>query len=166
MYLHKIIYVYIYMYVCDTNPIKSQACFSPTQFLIFLANSRPSSRSSRPGRKHVSPGGKGPEMPQEMVLTALCCRRCYALNIKKCWDWMRLMYVILPCYFSSNHGLVEPMLKENHNETESGSLTHTLEKRTETQIAVWDHYLHNQRDARTEVFRRKQFPTANTNKCN
>jgi hypothetical protein len=81
--------------LCDTNPIKSQACLSPTQILIFLANSsrsqkqnhplsRPPSRSSRPGRKHVSPGGKGQEMPQEMVLTALCCRRCYALNIKKC----------------------------------------------------------------------------------
>ena len=58
----------MYKYVCiNTNPLKSQVCLSPTQILFFFANSNhwPPSRSSRLGRKHVSPGGqgsKGPEM--------------------------------------------------------------------------------------------------------
>ena len=51
----------------------------------------------------------------------------------------QLIYIIRYYHsmvFSSDHSLVQLMLKENHKVAVSGSLTHTLEKRTEAQIAV------------------------------
>ena len=86
----------MYKYVCiNTNPLKSQVCLSPTQILFFFANSNhwPPSRSSRLGRKHVSPGGQGSKGPEMHgvdigVFSTLSC----LFYIKKCWGWLISIY--------------------------------------------------------------------------